>query len=430
MERSAGSNSAEGGDIDGEDQEESSSQDHVSTLNEFRKEWKREIESSPHHSSKCNVNTTEQEQIPHNIEDKAKVFFQLGIENEEKGKHYEAIQFYRRAVQLVPDIEFKIFQMTTHSSKESNNDTSDEEEINSIFINTDQNDELCFNASKMDLLTHLSIVNLKHHRTLCIPAQPQKGTHFSSLPMEIFLYILRWVVSTDLDVRSLEICSRVCRGFYICCRDQEIWRTACSRVWGVKCGSPSGQYRTWREMFIKRPRLHFGGCYISKTTYIRHGENSFQDQYYRPWHLVVYYRYLRFFSDGRVLMLTTPEEPVGCVSLLRTKLPGFRQPPVFTGYYRLVDTTVFIVLSPGPDKKATKSNTNQTHSHTFHIELEIVSYRNRLHGQLIWRGYSVFTKRNGIETNTPFDIDTTKYPPFWYSRVKSYLAESTTPLCN
>lgn len=46
-------------------------------------------------------------------------------------------------------------------------------------------------------------------------------------------------------------------------------------------------------MFIERARLHFNGCYISKTTYIRHGENSFQDQFYRPWHIVEYYRYLR-----------------------------------------------------------------------------------------------------------------------------------------
>lgn len=110
--------------------------------------------------------------------------------------------------------------------------------------------------------------------------------------MEILLYIFKWIVSSDLDLRSLEICSAVCRGFYLCARDSEIWRLACIRTWGLNCGTLS-DYKTWRQMFIERPRLHFHGCYISKTTYIRHGENSFQDQFYRPWHFVAYYRYLR-----------------------------------------------------------------------------------------------------------------------------------------
>ncbi|KAJ8968931.1 hypothetical protein NQ314_002023 [Rhamnusium bicolor] len=64
-------------------------------------------------------------------------------------------------------------------------------------------------------------------------------------------------------------------------------------VWGLNCGPSPDIYGSWREMYIERPRIHFNGCYISKTTYIRHGENSFQDQFYRPWHLIAYYRYLR-----------------------------------------------------------------------------------------------------------------------------------------
>lgn len=55
------------------------------------------------------------------------------------------------------------------------------------------------------------------------------GLHFSDLPMEIILYILKWVVSVDLDLRSLEQCSAVCKGFYICSKDHDIWRLACLR---------------------------------------------------------------------------------------------------------------------------------------------------------------------------------------------------------
>ncbi|XP_046688585.1 LOW QUALITY PROTEIN: F-box only protein 9-like, partial [Homalodisca vitripennis] len=152
-------------------------------------------------------------------------------------------------------------------------------------------------------------------------------------PVEIILYILRWVVSSELDLRSLEMCSSVCRGFYVCSRDSEIWRLVCVRVWGVNCGGLS-EYKSWREMFILRPRLHFNGCYISKTTYVRSGENSFQDQFYRPWHFVQYFRYLRFFPEGLVLMLTSTEEPTSCLGQLKTR--QMRHPAMMVGHYPAV----------------------------------------------------------------------------------------------
>lgn len=128
-----------------------------------------------------------------------------------------------------------------------------------------------------------------------------QATHISSLPTEIILYILRWVVSSELDMRSLEMVSQVCRGFFVCARDAEIWKMACLRVWGVNCGRYEPTYSSWRDMYMKRPRLRYNGCYISKTTYIRPGENSFQDQCYKPWHLVEYFRYLRYFNHTILL---------------------------------------------------------------------------------------------------------------------------------
>lgn len=90
-------------------------------------------------------------------------------------------------------------------------------------------------------------------------------------------------------------------------------------------------------MFIERPRVCFNGCYISKTSYLRYGERNFQviinivlsdrklyktlnnniifklftyqDQSYRPVHLVEYYRYIRFFPDRTVIVNTSADEP-------------------------------------------------------------------------------------------------------------------------
>ncbi|OIC13287.1 hypothetical protein A7M48_20200 [Acinetobacter baumannii] len=53
------------------------------------------------------------------------------------------------------------------------------------------------------------------------------GLHFADLPPEIVMRILRWVVSAQLDMRSLEQCAAVCKGFYVYARDEELWRLAC-----------------------------------------------------------------------------------------------------------------------------------------------------------------------------------------------------------
>lgn len=107
-------------------------------------------------------------------------------------------------------------------------------------------------------------------------------------------------------------------------------------------------------MFIERPRLHFIGCYISKTTYVRQGENSFQDQFYRPWHIVEYFRYLRFFPEGLVLMLTTSEDPQS--SLAQLKQRSSRNSAILSGHYRLIDNRVMLVLRK--QDAAAKSATN------------------------------------------------------------------------
>jgi F-box protein 9 len=85
-----------------------------------------------------------------------------------------------------------------------------------------------------------------------------KATHISSLPSEVLIYIFRWVVSSELDVRSLEQCARVCRGFYICARDPQLWKMICFKTWTGQTGNPSANIN-WRHMFINRPHVVFNG---------------------------------------------------------------------------------------------------------------------------------------------------------------------------
>lgn len=159
----------------------------------------------------------------HSLVQAEKLFMQ-GVELEKTGKVFEAMRMYRRAVHIDPDIEFKMYdklKSTMHSAnikielddkeKKSTNDDADAEDLSNVDL------VARFQASIANGNGHLF-----NHQIA-----DQGSIHISSLPIEIILYILRWVVSSNLDLRSLEQCSMACKGFYLCARDQEIWRLAC-----------------------------------------------------------------------------------------------------------------------------------------------------------------------------------------------------------
>lgn len=52
------------------------------------------------------------------VEEQAKKWFLQGVENEKTGKLYDAILCYKKAVQLVPDIEFKLYEPPRQKTKE------------------------------------------------------------------------------------------------------------------------------------------------------------------------------------------------------------------------------------------------------------------------------------------------------------------------
>ncbi|KAI9846890.1 MAG: hypothetical protein M1837_003502 [Sclerophora amabilis] len=77
---------------------------------------------------------------------------------------------------------------------------------------------------------------------------------------------------------------------------------------------PTGGHPTYQHLFRHRPRLRFGGCYISTVNYVRPGASSpTQISWNTPVHIVTYYRYLRFFRDGTCLSLLSTAEPADVV---------------------------------------------------------------------------------------------------------------------
>lgn len=409
-----------------EDEDEGSDDPNLQVqLSAFRTQWMSELKPSSAESGKGEQQLRAKslkraQEIAR--EEKAAELFLRAVEEEQSGAVYEAIKFYRMAMQLVPDIEFRInYNRPSEADRARGMEDSDTDgEIEDLLDYFDQ---------------QLSLESA--FPKICSPELEMTRMHISALPREILMYIFRWVVSSDLDMRALEQLSLVCRGFYICARDPEIWHSACIKVWGRNCTKVS-PYKSWREMFLQRPRVRFDGVYISKTSYIRQGEESL-DGFYRAWHQVEYYRYLRFFPDGHVIMLTTPEDPLTIVPRLRKNT---RMESALLGHFRLSQETdnqtkVFAVVSKKKEEKAAEFQRNRfcrrnpapEAEHTFHVGLHLSSGGRHCSSKLVWIHHSchITYKLTGETVVTAFDLDK-MYSPFFFARVKSYTAFSEQPL--
>ncbi|XP_056291926.1 F-box only protein 9 isoform X1 [Pseudoliparis swirei] len=414
----------ENADIEGTDEDEGSDDPNLQLeLSTFRAQWMSELKRSSGASGR--LLRAKGLKRPQDIarEEKATELFLRAVQEEQNGAVYEAIKFYRMAMQLVPDIEFKI----------NYSRPPDADRVGGNYVDNNVDGEI------EDLLAYFEqeLTLESSFPKICTPELDLTQMHISTLPHEILMYIFRWVVSSDLDIGALEQLSLVCRGFYICARDPEIWHLACLRVWGRNC-TKLVPFNSWREMFLQRPRVRCDGVYISKSSYIRQGEESL-DGFYRAWHHVEYYRYLRFFPDGHVVMLTTPEDPLIVVPRLRTK--NIRMDSVLLGHFRLSQETdnqtkVFAVVCK-KKQKATEFQRNQfcrrnpppEAEHSFHVGLHLCSGGRQSFNKLVWIHHScqITYKPTGETVVTAFDLHS-NYTPFFFARVKSYTAFSEQPL--
>lgn len=204
-----------------------------SELDDFREQWQKELKKEQHIASAATVapaggNVGDGKD---SIEQQARLLFQQGSELERSGKVFEAMRLYRRATQLVPDIEFRVYD------KKHAKATTAAAEVDGLMermleTNIDEDEE---NLEGVDLGLRFQTLMARSGKLFERASGDRKlivtSAHFSDLPMEVILYILRWVVSNDLDLKSLERFASVCRGFYLLARDPEIWRHACMRYY-------------------------------------------------------------------------------------------------------------------------------------------------------------------------------------------------------
>ncbi|PHH75513.1 hypothetical protein CDD80_2310 [Ophiocordyceps camponoti-rufipedis] len=176
----------------------------------------------------------------------------------------------------------------------------------------------------------------------------------STLPEELLVLILSEVAVADPGLAAGDVAVVCKRLAYLLGTEQRIWKpVALSPVYGfpamhyrfglgpdwdelngldipdpneVHPGDPLASaalipsvYTSWSDMFRRRPRIRFNGCYISTVNYIRPGHHAAAPAAWAgssPVHIVTYYRYLRFFRDGSAISLLTTVHPADVVHQL------------------------------------------------------------------------------------------------------------------
>eukprot|EP01026_Neomeris_dumetosa_P028858 TRINITY_DN2337_c0_g1_i5.p1 TRINITY_DN2337_c0_g1~~TRINITY_DN2337_c0_g1_i5.p1 ORF type:complete len:305 (+),score=30.97 TRINITY_DN2337_c0_g1_i5:162-1076(+) len=130
-----------------------------------------------------------------------------------------------------------------------------------------------------------------------------------ALPPEVLRHVL-----DRLPPYALATLQCVSRYLRTAASQPELWQRACQDAFGEPTDTEKMRKHlvkyyggSWKRMFMERPHVRFEGIYVARNTYIRRGQIEFHVR--NPVHLVVYYRYIRFFPDGRLLYRTSPFPP-------------------------------------------------------------------------------------------------------------------------
>jgi len=169
------------------------------------------------------------------------------------------------------------------------------------------------------------------------------------IPEELLVEILRLLPTYTLGKVAV-----VCRQWRGAVKHPSLWEKACRTGYGLAGWELSKRLvreeyeNSWYSMWLSRPRLRTDGIYVSRNTYIRPGVTFWQ--YKNPVHLVVYFRYYKFRSDGSFRYKTTPERLNTLYKTFQARLtPAERHKrSIYDGRYVMDGTDLHVAITyPG-----------------------------------------------------------------------------------
>lgn len=219
-----------------------------------------------------------------------------------------AVEYYRRAAKLVPDIEFQAYRMQLRSQPQSHAAGKTDCSPSATTLTGTAAAAAASAADRTSTDEDLDTVFLKQNPVIEPARHVAPGRHISALPREVLLKILVDAVLPLGDLQTLGRVACVCRYFYLLVRDAHLWQRCAVALQIASQANGPQPYPSWRELCLLKPRVLAHGIYISRVSYTRPGEQG-MDEHYRPFHVVQYFRCLRFFPGGKAMHVMSSEQP-------------------------------------------------------------------------------------------------------------------------
>eukprot|EP00298_Acanthocystis_sp_HF-20_P028882 c7734_g1_i1.p1 GENE.c7734_g1_i1~~c7734_g1_i1.p1 ORF type:complete len:386 (-),score=147.12 c7734_g1_i1:29-1186(-) len=321
-------------------------------LDQFLDEWVKEIQEKNQNDNFRDVKKSLlNEGYDALLIESAILYFQ-GTQYEETGDTNRAIESYKRAFKLNPDlnevdvhkISSKLFEDKEKIIKHQNLNELNESEPKQPMSSSSS-----LHPNKRNQITQHQTVQvnsnfqLETDTFLSRSSFPSVQKNHSSTIDELFIGNLApemiLTIFSKLDPVSLDTCGVVCSSWHILSREQNLWKNLCHELWGAEAEVFISDFTSWRKMYLSKPHIHFDGVYANKTVYVRSGLSEWGTSY-DPVYVCKYYRYLRFFKNGDVVCLVTPTEPKVIFSKYKQNIQN--APNSVKGKYSIENNSVLI----------------------------------------------------------------------------------------
>lgn len=390
---------------------------------------------------------------------RAMELFELAMEKELHGLMSDAVRYYREAFKINDHIDrlYRQRHVTEEQAKKVVRKI-DEEKLKNIRVDelldsfanidaqsTDPNNPDHFDESHMAI--KFAGIGLDGED---VAADIQPVLSLVHLPSEIWTTILDIVVTSDPQL-WFNFGMTCKKHAYLAFASSVLWRRMCYLVY------PRQQYEenvgvttlqmpvpkdplemlqhygnSWKRMLSERPYIKFLGCYISVVNYYSEGGRpEFSRSWTNPVKTNTYYRYIRFYPDGRCVMSLTTLEPTKVIGQLLKDNPLkciLAQP-------ELVDSS-HIVPAKEPHKIYHGTWTISTESvvsirvdngsvpyYTFYYFYKVKLLGTGKHAKLTWERYYAIRKKMSEDDEREgeqVDFSLKNEKPFKFLRVRSY----------
>ncbi|CAN8065268.1 unnamed protein product [Agarophyton chilense] len=138
--------------------------------------------------------------------------------------------------------------------------------------------------------------------------QQQPKLDILSLPGEVLS-----TICSHLDAEHLSTLAQVNSGLISHAYDPKHWRRIARSTWPSESNQQLEKhlyaYKTWRVLCTQRPRMRTNALFVLRHQFTKTATRFAASEPQAPVFLVTYYRFLRFYTSGTVIGLTTPEAP-------------------------------------------------------------------------------------------------------------------------